>query len=93
MDQRVFRWKRPFRLADFRSRIPVPVLGGPCPLLLLFRCPMTMVLLLCAQEEVATLVLRLELRLEHGGFWMELLVVFSSCWERFFFECNSLWLS
>lgn len=43
-------------------------------------------------EEVATLVLRLELRLEHGGFWIELLVVFSR--ERFiFFEFNSLLFS
>lgn len=42
-------------------------------------------------DEVATLVLRLELRLEHGGFAMELLVVFSR--ERFFFEFNSLLFS
>ena len=39
-------------------------------------------------DEVTRLVFRLELRLEHGGFAMELLVVFSS--ERFFF---SFWWS
>lgn len=42
-------------------------------------------------EEVATLVLRLELRLEHGGLLIELLVVFSR--ERFFFAFASLFVS
>lgn len=42
-------------------------------------------------EEVTRLVFKLELRLEHGGFAMELLVVFNR--DRFFFEFNSLLLS
>lgn len=42
-------------------------------------------------EVVATLVFKLEFRLEQGGFAIELLVVFSR--DRFFFEFNSLLFS
>lgn len=47
MDQSVFKWKRPLRLVDFRSRSPIAALGGPCPV---FGCPLTILQVLQQQR-------------------------------------------